>query len=238
MRVIDLAEGRPVDLLVAQRLHGGVQLFLGDGVEVISRETADHQRDGGQHRADRLGALIQILVRQQQDQQREERRHRHDHAQIVPQPELRRVGLARGVDVVGLLPELRADDQAGQIQHDEHDQLPDDGHKRQMDLAEEHQHRQYLEDDGGHPEADRADAQRLRVADLLGGLQVRGGLLRLLRLRRLRAGLYLLAGIGGNDLMFLFLCHNNLLLYKVVVVTQVYFTTEPTGTQQFLLTIA
>ena len=72
MRVVDLAERRPVDLLVAEHLHGGLLLLGGDGVEVVAGQAADQQRDDRNDRADRFRLLVEILVREQKDDQRAE----------------------------------------------------------------------------------------------------------------------------------------------------------------------
>lgn len=117
--VIDLTKGRPVHIAVTQRGNGSFLHLLRHGVEVVASNTADQQGDDSHHNGDSLGLLVQILIGQHQNDNGHKGNDADHNAHVVPQPELELVLLRRGIDAVGLLPELGTNDHAGQIQHQE-----------------------------------------------------------------------------------------------------------------------
>ena len=162
--VINLAVLGPGDLAADVRL-GNLLLLRGDGVVVDAGGAADEQGRAGRDHGDGLGLLVQILIGKQQDDQRNEGKDRNDQAHVVPQPEFGLVLLGSRIDVIRLLPELRPDDQADQIQDDQDDQEGHGVHEGDVDLAEQREDGDEFKGDRRYPQAYRADAQALGVAD-------------------------------------------------------------------------
>ena len=205
MGVVDLAEGAPVHI-VHNGGGGSFQIFLGNGIKVVACQTADEQSDDGGDSGDGLGLLVGLLVGQGQDHEGDEREGAYDHAHIVPQPEQELVLLAGGLDAVGFLPQLGANDHTGQIQHQGNDHLPQAGHKGPVDGAVQDQDRNDLQNDGNDPQGNRADAQAGGIANGSGFLS--GALS--------GAGLDFGAVVSGDDLLlFLGFCHNVLSFSKI-----------------------
>ena len=103
--------------------------------------------------------------------------------------------------MVRFLPQLRADDHADEVEHDQDDDPGQGVHERDVDLAEQREDGHEFKGDGGDPEDHGADAQALGVADGLGFfgflLAGHGGSLFDFLLRLLRGFFGLLDGLLG-----------------------------------------
>ena len=122
VKVVALAELRPVNRAVADGLLGFGQFLGGNRVKVDGEQRSQHQGNGCHYGHDLLGLAIQVLIGQQQDDNGQETNNGGDQPHVVPQEELHAALLAGGVQPVGLFPQLAADDDKDKID----DQCPDE----------------------------------------------------------------------------------------------------------------
>ena len=154
VKVVALAELRPVNRAVADGLLGFGQLLGGNRVKVDGEQRSQHQGNGCHYGHDLLGLAIQVLIGQQQDDNGQETNNGGDQPHVVPQEKLHAALLAGGVQPVGLFPQLAADDDKDKID----DQCPDEPVHflllGDVPGAIEHQNGAYLSGQGQHPQDD------------------------------------------------------------------------------------
>lgn len=161
--VINLAVGGPVN----GALDVGsccFKLFRGNRVPVVAGNTTDEQCNDSDYSCNGLGLLVQVLVLEEKNDVGDEGDDAYDDAHIVVEPEEELVLLGHGLNVVGLLPELSADDDAGKVENQENDELSQSGQEGNVELAQNGHNAQNFECDGCDPENDCACSETAGIS--------------------------------------------------------------------------